>query len=93
MEIPSFVYSNFYIRNFQFMSSNIQSTTNHGFFHFTAIRYVRTSLINGYFRHTRLSYKLLTEGYNIERWWNFIVNAGVLFISLKSPSPECKMTL
>ena len=85
---------NFHITNFLFLSSNILSSSAYGVFISQLIRYAGACSSYECFilRARRLSSKLLKEGYLWERSKSIMVDMGILFSNMKSPSHECEMT-
>ena len=86
---------NFHITNFPFLSSNIPSSPAYGVFISQLIRSARACSSYECFilRASRLSSKLLKQGYLAERlkssFRKFMVDTGILFSYMKYPSQEC----
>ena len=90
---------NFHITNFPFLSSNIPSSPAYGVFISQLIRYARACSSYECFilRAARLSFKLLRQGYVMERLKSSLRKFYGLYGDLinhymKSPSPKCYMT-
>ena len=89
---------NFHITNFPFMSSIIPSSPAYCVFISKLIRYARACSSTECFilRSRRLSSKLFKQEYLVERLkrhlGRFMVDTGILFSNMKSPSRECWMT-
>ena len=88
---------NFHITNFPFLSSNIPASPAYGVFISQLIRYARACSVYECFvlRATRLSNKLLEQGYVKERLKSslkkFLVDTGILSNNTKLLSHECLM--
>ena len=86
---------NFHITNFPFLSSYSLSSPAYGVFISQLLRYIRSYFWYECFimRARRLSSKLLKQGYLVERlkssFRKFMVDTGILFSNMKSPSHKC----
>ena len=88
---------NFHITNFPFMSSNIQSLTAYGVFFLSLSLYdtprfaPRMSVLFWRLGDFPVSYSNRDTSWNA--WnphsWSFMVDTGILFSNMKSPSHEC----
>ena len=89
---------NFHITNFLFLSSNIPTSSAYCVCILQLIRYARACSSYGCFilRATRLSNKLLEQGYVRNAWnrhWgSFMVDTGILSNNMKFPSHKYLMT-
>ena len=88
--------SNFHITNFPFLSSNIPTSLAYGVFISQLIRYARDCSTYGCFilRATRLSNKLLEQGYVKERLKSSLRKfygryTGILSNNMEFPSHKC----
>ena len=86
--------NDFWFTNFPFLSSNILSSPAYGVFISQPLKYDRTCSSYECFklRARRLSSKLLRNT-SWKPWnrhaWSFMIDTGILFSNIKSPSHEC----